>query len=489
MTQLTPAQAFNEAQRLLRMGDYPRAGSLTQQLVQNLPDEPIIRGLHGATLARMGRLAPGLGMMQDALDKAEQERFKTFMAVECSTVLRRLNRLDEALEMAERAVGFEPDNPEARGAKGEALVDLGRFDEAKAFLATPADDDTAGPALAWGRACLLSGDAAAGVGRVAAAAGRVGVSAVELERLLRLLGQLCERTGRDDQAFDAWRRAARLKKAEFDTDAHRKLVDNMIAQWTPEALAKIAGPADGGERSVILVGSPGAGHELVEAVIASHPGAFGLGDLGILAHVCRKDLEAEKTPFGRIVVQPGRLKGRQLADGAATYAEEVGGVAPEGVTRVVDAQVHNFYHAGVVRLMLPGARIVLCTRDPQESALACFAAVSGAPYARDLEELGRYTADAQRLCIHWKNLLAATGAKVHEVRTEDLAGDTERTARSLFDFLDLEFDGRCLTPEKHANLRTPPGDEARLPMSAQIQARAERFAGRTKALRTGLENE
>jgi len=486
MTQLTPAQAFHEAQRLLRMGDYPRAGSLTQQLVQNLPDEPIIRGLHGAALARMGRLMPGLALMQDSMDKADNERVKMFLAMESSAALRRLNRCDEALALAERAVEAEPTNPEARGAKAEALVDLGRFDEAKAFVESCGDEDAPRQAIAWGRACLLVGDPAAGVERVAAASAKVGVSAVDLARLLQVLGALCERTGREDQAFDAWRRGARLRPAEFDAEAHRKAVNEIIGGWSASSIAKVARPSGGGERSVFLIGAPGAGHGLVEAVIASHPDAFGCGDLGSLGRVCRGKLGAEKTSNKRVVTQPGRLKGKDLAEAAKDYNTEIGHICPEGATRAVDAHEVNFYHAGVIPLMMPEARVVICTREPIETALAHYAEIPGTPETHDLDDLGRYTADAARLSRHWKQFFETIGARVHEVRYEDLVGQTEKTVRGLLEFLGLEFDAACLSPEQNAKLRALASDELRLPLSAQVHERAEKFAGRTKALRGGL---
>lgn len=489
MTQLTPAQAFHEAQRLLRMGDYPRAGSLTQQLVQNLPDEPIVRGLHGAALARMGRLVPGLALMQESMDKQDNERVKMFLAMECSAALRRLNRCDEALAMAERAIEAEPENPEALGSKAEALVDLGRFDDAKTLVDSAGEADALRLAIAWGRACLLLGDAAAGVDRAAAAAKTVGASAVDLARLLQVLGQLCERTGRDDEAFDAWRRGARLRPAEFDADAHRKAVDELMAAWTAAAVGRLSRPDQGGDRNVFLIGAPGAGHELVEAVIASHPEAFGCGDLGTLGRVCRTKLGAEKSSAKRVVTRPGRIKGKDLADGAMEYAAEVGHICPESVARAVDAHEVNFYHAGAIPLMLPEARVVICTREPIEAALAHYAAIPGTPQTHDLEDLGRYTADAMRLSAHWKQLFEAIGARVHEVRYEDLVGDTEATARALFAFLGLGFDAACLAPEKNAKLRALAGDEMRLPISAQVHERGERYRGRTKALRGGIAGE
>lgn len=486
MTQLTPSQAFHEAQRLLRMGDYPRAGSLTQQLVQNLPDEPAIRGLHGAALARLGRSMAGIVLMQQALEKAEDDRVRRFLAIESSTALRRVNRCDEALDMAEQAIGFGEPSADALAAKAEALVDLGRLDEGKALVIESGHEDNAALAIAWGRACLLLGSAAEGAERVLDATKRVGVSAVELGRLLRLLGQLCERIGREDDAFDAWRRAARLSQGAFDADGHRKVVDGLIERYTPESLKKVMRAEGIGAQNVFLIGPPGAGHELVQSIIASHPLGFGCGEIGVLATVCRGKLGAEQTSFRRVVQQPTRLRGKQLNEAGHAYAGEVRKLCADEVTRIVDAQAANVYHAGVLPLMLPEAKIVMCVRDPIESALARFAAVTGASYARDLEDLGSYTRDIVSLCDHWRSLYAGLGVAVYEVRYEDLVARTDPTVRALLEFVGLEFDAKCLSPETNATLLIEPNDEARLPIGEQIHERSVRFAARTKSLRTGL---
>ncbi len=486
MTQLTPAQAFHEAQRLLRMGEYPRAGSLTQQLVQNLPDEPAIRGLHGAALARLGRSAAGIVLMKQALEKSEDDRVRQFLAIETSSALRRLHRGEEALDMAETAIGCGAENEDAQAVKAEALIDLGRLDEAKQLIESWDGDDAVGLAIAWGRACLLGDDAASGVERVSKASKRIGTSAVDLTRLLRVLGQLCERTGATDQAFDAWRRAAKLTKGEFDAAGHHKVVEGLIEQYTPSALGKISRAAGHGERNVFLIGPPGSGHELVEGIIASHSTGFGCGEIGALATVCRGKLGAETTSFRRVVTHPTRLRGKQLTEAATAYSEEINKLCPDGTTHVADAQPMNVYHAGLLPLMMPDARIVLCTREPIEAAMSTFAAVTGATFARDLEDLGSYTRDVVALCEHWSALLVSVGAQVHTLRFEDLTANTEPTVRHLLEFLGLGFEEACLTPETSALRLLEPSDEARLPMSSQITQRGSTYAERTKALRNGL---
>ena len=54
----------------------------------------------------------------------------------------------------------------------------------------------------------------------------------------------------------------------------------------------------------------------------------------------------------------------------------------------------NFVYAGLIRLMLPHAKIIHTLRDPVATCLSCYTRLFpvGMAYSYDLGELGRYTA-------------------------------------------------------------------------------------------------
>ncbi|MCL4220428.1 MAG: tetratricopeptide repeat protein [Phycisphaerales bacterium] len=467
MTQLTPPQAFHEAQRLIRMGEYARASGLTGQLFQNIPDEPAIRGLHGIATARMGLLEKGLGLLTEACEKAADHKVRPFLLIEKAYVLRSLNRAGEALEAARAAGEAEPENQDAVASVVDALIDLGQFDEARAVL--PGVTETEAPTIAAARArlALLSDRPDEGADALAKAIERVGIAAFELEIMLRLLGQLRERQGRYDDAWKAYRRAAKLRRTDYDPRAHRAMVNELIAGWTPAALSKIQRSDLDGSRVVLTLGLPGSGHDLVERIVARHSRGQGAGELLTLARIARAGMGAQQKSFRHIVARPNMLKGKQLRQGGQAYLAQLDELNLKSA-RVVDSNVLNVYLAGLAPLMLNGMHVVICVRDPAEAAFAWYTGIPGPqhPYAQDPGEQMDHAVDVMRLCDHWRGLFTSMGVHVHEFSFERFADAPEGEARLLIEGIGLEFEPACSQPHLAAKTRTAPSDLARLPASA-----------------------
>lgn len=480
MTQLTPPQAFHEAQRLIRMGEYARASGLTGQLFQNIPDEPAIRGLHGIATARMGLAEKGLELLTEACEKAGDQKVRPFLLVERASVLRWLNRAQEALEAAKAARQADGENQDALAGVVEALIDLGQFDEARSALPEAAETEAPSIAAARGRLALLSDRPDEGVDALARASERVGVAAYELESMLRLLGQLRERQGRFDDAWKAYRRAAKLRRADYDPRAHRAMVNELIAGWTPAAVGKIQRSDLDGSRVVMPIGLPGSGHDLVERIVARHSRGQGAGELLTLARIARAGMGAQAKSFRHVVSRPNMLKGKQLRQGGQAYMAQLDGLDLKA-TRVVDCNVLNVYLAGLAPLMLSGMHVVMCVREPAEAAFAWHTSIPGPqhPYAQDPGEQMDHAVDVIRLCEHWRGLFTSIGVKVHEFSYERFADAPEAEARALIEGVGLEFEPACAQPHLPGRVRTAPSDLARLPMAPWAR-RYHHFRGMLK---------
>jgi hypothetical protein len=110
--------------------------------------------------------------------------------------------------------------------------------------------------------------------------------------------------------------------------------------------------------------------------------------------------------------------------------------------RIVDKMPGNFRHLGLMSLLLPGARVIACERDPRDIGLSIFTyrffGMHG--YAHDLADLGWYIGQQRRLMAHWR---AALPNPVFTVRLRDWVEDFPGTLRRLLEFLDLPYDPAC----------------------------------------------
>lgn len=105
--------------------------------------------------------------------------------------------------------------------------------------------------------------------------------------------------------------------------------------------------------------------------------------------------------------------------------------------------MYNYLRLHLVELLFPKARIIHCTCNPVDTCLSCyvnnFAGEHG--YTDNLEDLGFYHKEYQRLMKHWKR-----GIKnpFFELSYEGLVINPEETIHALLDFCGLDCNADCL---------------------------------------------
>ena len=125
-----------------------------------------------------------------------------------------------------------------------------------------------------------------------------------------------------------------------------------------------------------------------------------------------------------------------------TYLNSLPRVAA-GKDRIVDKEPMNYLRIGLIRLILPNARIIHTLRDPVDTCVSCFSRLfTDLPFSYDLAELGRYYRAYHEVMAHWRAVLPA-GAML-DVAYEDVVDNLEEQARRLIDYCGLPWDDRCL---------------------------------------------
>ncbi len=256
----------------------------------------------------------------------------------------------------------------------------------------------------------------------------------------------------------------------FDHEAHARFVDRIIAAFTPDVVAARRGWGDRDPRPVFIVGLPRSGTTLTEQVLASHPAVHGAGELHEIVQVFRSLPEivgrAELDPFDALE----RLTPESARTAARSVLERLESLAPPTAARIVNKQPDNFSHLGLIALLWPSARVIVCHRDPRDVAVSCWQmGLPTTPWSNDWEQIARRFVDHQRLEQHWERTRPLDWL---DVAYEDLVADLEGQARRMIEFLDLEWDPACLA--FHANrraVRTPSLVQVRQPVHSRSVGR------------------
>lgn len=136
----------------------------------------------------------------------------------------------------------------------------------------------------------------------------------------------------------------------------------------------------------------------------------------------------------------------------------------------------NFLYLGLVGLMLPGARIIHCARDPRDIGLSIFTfRFHGARgYAHDLADLGWYIGQHDRLMAHWKTALPNP---ILTVRLSDWISDFDATLECVLAHLELPPDENCARfYEFESRVRTVSRAQVREPINARGLGRWTTYA-------------
>jgi tetratricopeptide (TPR) repeat protein len=391
-------------------------------------------------------------------------------------------RLREAKAAFQKALKIDPRHAEALLGLGQIARTEGHFAEAESFIkrALKVEPKLPGAWVAMNsmrRVTIADSDWLKGAEEIAAS----GISLWQEAELRFSIGKYCDDVEDFERAFENYRRANDLLKTvalKYDRQAQSSFADDMIRSHSREALARAADGGSASMKPVFVLGMPRSGTSLVEQIIASHPSARGAGELQFWLDAGRaNDAELRQGVLG----EPVRKK---LAE------DYLGVLALHGADalRVVDKSNFNCDYIGLLHSAFPKARIIYLRRDPIDTCLSVYFQNFSATmrFSMDLSDLAHYYRQHERLMKHWTTALPA--GTLLEVPYEELVADQVAWTHRILDFLELEWDDRCLSFDKTERaVNTASAWQVRQKIysrSVQRWRHYERFIGPLKGLRT-----
>jgi len=295
-------------------------------------------------------------------------------------------------------------------------------------------------------------------------------------------------SGREyDRAFDHFRQGNGLSRSSFDPGAYAGYVDEIITTFTQEFLRGAPHAQDAADHLIFIVGMPRSGTTLIEQILDSHPQVHGCGelpDVGVLANRLPDSQGAiHKYPRGVVFLNEETCTGL-----AREYLQRVESLSG-GAGFVTDKMPQNFQFLGLIALLFPGAKVIHSLRDPMDTCLSCYFqnfrfqdTILG--FSTDLENLGYYYKQYQRLMAHWRATLANP---MLDVNYEELVADQETITRRMLEFCGLPWDDRCLRFYKSGRAATTASyNQVRQPMYRKSVQRWKHYEQYLEPLKRAL---
>ena len=473
------------AELAARIGRYADAENLLRRALELAPAFAPARTNLATILYRQNRPAEALAEL-DRLPTGEEDGAgpQNLRAA----ALGRIGSYEEAIALYEQVLARLPDQPRVWMSYGHVLKTVGRREDSiaayrRAIAAAPSLGEAWWSLANLKTLAFTDADAAA----MTAALAAPGLAGDDRFHLHFALGKAHEDRGDAECAFAHYAEGNRLRRAGIayfpdETAAH---VDRCIALFTPGFFAARGDAGCPAADPVFILGMPRAGSTLIEQILASHPQVEGTMELPDIPALAKRLGGRRRNPD--LPLYPDCLAG---LDGAALRALGEEYLERTRVQRrtqrplFIDKMPNNWAHVGLIRLILPNAKVIDARRHPLACGFSNFKQhyARGQGFSYDLGEMGRFYRDYVRLMGHFD---AALPGFVHRVIHERLVDEPEAEVRRLLDFLGLKFDPACLSFHRTERaVRTASSEQVRRPLSREglDQWRAyERWLGPLKA--------
>jgi len=424
---------YDYANLLLRMQKFEKAYKQTRILVENQPDNLAYRAL-------LANAAAGIGCHDEAIDEYNKVLKKSTgqhqLIVMRGHAEKTIGDLTAAIRSYKSAFSMKPDY-------GDAFWSLANTKNYR-FMAKEIDHMIRYEALE-------------------------DTSQEDRIHLCFALGKALEDRGEYAGSMDYYLSGNELKR---NTIQHQPSMLNIRSKsqtevFTAEFFENKKGVGCSAPDPIFIVGLPRAGSTLLEQILASHSSVTGTYELpNIIALVQRlrgtqvADKENNAPKYPQILTE---LEDDYFFRFGEQYIDETR-IYRQGSEYFIDKNPNNFFHIGLIRLILPNAKIIDARRHPMSCCFSGFKQLfgQGQEFTYGLEQIGNYYREYVELMDHWNRVLPGF---VLPVNYEEVVNDLETQVRRILGFCGLPFEDACLEFHRtRRSVRTPSSEQVRQPI-------------------------
>ena len=278
------------------------------------------------------------------------------------------------------------------------------------------------------------------------------------------LGKGYEDMGDYSKSFQFYKEGNDLNRGRttYDPKAIEAVSTRLINYFSPEIFTKRRS-GNPSKDPIFIIGLPRSGSTLVEQILASHSLVEGTMELPNIMNIARKLGNSSKDGTGYPEMIEN-LSDDELSALGELYIEETKFLRTDKQF-FIDKMPNNFSHVGLIKLILPNAKIIDARRNPMDTCFSCYKQLfaRGQAFTYDLPEIARYYVNYIKLMEHWEEVLPGF---VFKLQHEDLLDNQEVITRELLNFCELEFEASVLEFYKNERpVKTASSEQVREPIN------------------------
>jgi len=380
------------------------------------------------------------------------------------TILIMLAKYKEAIVAYSRCVSLKPDSPRAYLSLGHAYNTIGNKDKSiESYLNSIKYNSNSGEAY-WSLANLktysftrqqidqmeetLKGD----------------IEEIEKIQLLFALGKAYEGLKEFKTSFMKYKEGNWLKRKSisYSSQDNTDAINKTINFFNKESIQKIKKSKCLKNDPIFILGLPRSGSTLIDQIISSHSMVDGTQELPNIMNLSKEIVIMGKTKdaYPSFLKKLSELQITELGNKYIDQTQWGRGTAP----LFIDKMPNNFLHIGLIKTILPNAKIIDTRRGAMDTSFSCFKQffAKGQLFTYDLEDLGLFYNDYIKLMNHWQDIYPD---EIYTVKYSHMITNTEEEITKLLNYCELPFESQCLEFYKSKRpVKTPSAAQVRQPI-------------------------
>ncbi len=182
--------------------------------------------------------------------------------------------------------------------------------------------------------------------------------------------------------------------------------------------------------------------------------------LSIAQKLRRKGRQKDSGGYPELIAE---LSAQERYDLGQQYIDETK-IHRDDAPFFIDKMPNNFRHIGLIKSILPNAKIIDARRHPVACCFSGFKQLfaEGQEFSYSLDDIGQYYNDYVTLMKHWDEVVPK---QVLRVQYENVIANIESQVTAILDYCGLPFESACLEFHKTERaVRTASSEQVRQPL-------------------------
>ena len=404
------------------------------------------------------------------LDKAKKS-FKNILNMEpkngliwaeYGTVLTKLARYSDGKDAYLKALKFKPNSPRVYLSLGHVYKTMGEIDNSiNSYKSTIKQNNLSGEAY-WSLANLKTYSFTNDEIKNMEATLDTEISDIERCQMHFALGKAYEVKKDYNNSFINYSKGNRVKKGliKYSSRETSEKTKKVLDFFIEENISSLSNSSTLDRDPIFVLGMPRSGSTLVDQIISSHSMVDGTQELPNIIKIAAELNNDSDDNYPEVLED---FKSNELSALGLDYIKETKW-ARESAPFFIDKMPNNFIHIGLIKTILPNAKIIDTRRDAMDTCFSCFKQffARGQLFTYSLEDLGNYYVDYIKAMNHWHKVY---GEDIYTVHYDNVINNTESTIRELIEYCELPFEDNCLEFYKSSRpVKTPSAEQVRQPI-------------------------